>query len=219
MSKRLFGDFSKIVSKDELKPALCHLVIQDGLMVGTNSHILIYLPISAWVDDEQKIANLEGKAIHLNILKRMCLIKWNLIDFTQEKIILMAKDGSSEQYYYSAQRDRDNKYLGINPVSGESDPSRDFTFPAWRSVVPELNNVPEGEFFNLGINPRLLVDLESGFPGTTQGLELRFVENRSSSTAKCPTRGVEVLPIYASGCAPEGWENFKGLIMPIFIKK
>lgn len=124
MSK-VFGEYHKLCADDEISPDLQYAIIIGGKLMATNREALIYGDIRNWLTGEENVINIqlnniEGRAIHRDILQRMSMACWKKIRFNHDSIALYRSDENEEQsidelHFYSGFLNSnelvDNKYV------------------------------------------------------------------------------------------------------------
>ena len=74
-----FADFSKIVSKDNLRPAIQFAIVEKGRLIATDTHCLAISDLANYVKPEQ-MPFLNNKVFDGDLLKKLSKAK-NLIFF------------------------------------------------------------------------------------------------------------------------------------------
>lgn len=70
MSKKLLPPLHLACSDDDLRPALNHIEVVDGIATATNAHVIAQLKLSEYSDlDPDTIRELSGKLIHKDVWK------------------------------------------------------------------------------------------------------------------------------------------------------
>lgn len=110
MSK-VFGEYHKLCADDEISPDLQYAIVRNGKLIATNRVSIVYGNIRNWLTGDENIidlqlSNIEGKAIHRDILQRMSMACWKKIRFNHDSIALYRTDehelqSIDELHFYS----------------------------------------------------------------------------------------------------------------------
>jgi hypothetical protein len=127
------SDLSKVVSKDELRPALTVVKFQNGFAYATDSHCLVKQSLK-WMDfTDEDIALLEGKALDIKAFK--FVRKAKVIEVC-EKHISVFIDGTKYNVEYSIHSTL--KY-----------PEADAVIPLKETVSVEMMSITKTNLINL----------------------------------------------------------------------
>jgi len=103
---KMFTDLYKCTTKaNQAIPIyrLEHAVVIDNRIIVTDGQVMVVIPIKKF-DEIQQIENLNGKAIHRDILTKMSKSIWKKIICTPNEIHLLHENENKNEYYpYSAE--------------------------------------------------------------------------------------------------------------------
>lgn len=147
-----------ITSKDELRPTMCHILVNKSECVATNAHVIGVVPTSE-IFNSQFISELGESTILIfstdwKKLHNATAITWK----DREKNII--------EVFYKKGR----------PALFEAETEENVgKYPNWHNVIPEQS----GETANMCFNPSLLIDLSKALDFTNVKLTYSGAANRA----------------------------------------
>jgi hypothetical protein len=151
MSKKMLPAIHLACCDDDLRPALQHVEIIDGIATATNSFVIARLNLAVYSKlDETTIKQLNGKLIHRDV--------WaELIDAD-----IMTVDG-------------DNIHMYKGGIKATFDITTDLTFPDHESIVSAVAKSLFDKKSFVAFNPKYIALAAKLFP--SENLICRFYEN------------------------------------------
>lgn len=152
MAKKTLPNIHLASADDELRPALMHVEILDGIATATNGHIIARMNLKEYSTlPEETVRALSGKLIHRNV--------WDVIrdaDLIEvhEDVIHYEKDG----------------------VKADYDISSTYQFPDYSGIIQAVANSKFDRKSFISFNPEHIVIAKKLFPA--ENLILRFYENQ-----------------------------------------
>ena len=113
----VFGNFYKCLL-DPKKDAFARLGLQharviDGILMGSDAHVLFKVALATWIDENDGIEHTEGKMFSHDLLKKMALGKWKRLKFTEKMVEFYASYSQAEPTevaFYSGEIKEGNEY-------------------------------------------------------------------------------------------------------------
>jgi len=151
-AKRTLPPLHLACSDDDLRPALAHVEIIDGIATATNSNVIAQMNLSAYSKlDEETIKHLNSKLIHRDVWE--ILIDADIITVNDD-IIHMYKGG----------------------IKAEFNIATDFKFPDHESIIKAVaSSIFDRKSF-VCFNPKYIALAAKLFPA--ENLICRFYENQ-----------------------------------------
>lgn len=151
MSKKTLPPIHLACSDDELRPALAHIEILDGIATATNSHIIARLNLSEYSKlPEEAIKQLNGKMIHRDV--------WQSI----QNADLIEIEGDTLHYEEGG-------------IKADYDISSDLKFPDYHGIIEAVQqSIFDNKSF-VCFNPKFIAIANKLFP--SEMLICRFYEN------------------------------------------
>ena len=151
MSKKTLPPLHLACSDDELRPALQHIEIIDGIATATNAHVIARLNLSvfSYLTDEA-IRKLNGKLIHRDI--------WEVI----QDATLIEVEGDRLHYEKGG-------------VKADFDISTTYKYPDHKVIIDAVANSMFGKKSFICFDPNLVVIAKKIFP--SENLIMRFYAN------------------------------------------
>jgi hypothetical protein len=168
----------KVVSKDELRPAMMHIQVKEGQVYATNAHVLIKLPVEE-VFGENIIANDE----ELYFLGSLWAAS------KMDKAASVERDGL---IFYS----KNNKGLTIGTIVAVTADKINGQYPAVNVVIPTIESAKDIPC--IGINPLRLVDLCSAISSNMEAFRYVFFgQTKSTIVINTESKGLGlIMPCY-----------------------
>ncbi len=137
-------------STDHLRPAMNCILIDNGIAIATNAHImvLINLRVHSMLTPEQ-ISNMNGKLIHMDTYQ--FLTQAHVINPSATQIHAVIKNSKCHFEYEPA----------------------DLKFPDYKAVIKNYNTQPVASD-GLGLNPSHMVTLKKVFGAASMGYQFMF---------------------------------------------
>lgn len=150
-TKKMLPSIHLAAGDDELRPALQHIEISDGIATATNAHLIVRLNLSAYSNlDEETIKRLSGKMIHRDVWE--AILDASVI--TVEDDILHVEQGG---------------------IKADYDITCDLKFPDYDAIIRSVANSIFDKKSFICFNPKLIAIAQKIFP--SDNLIMRFYEN------------------------------------------
>jgi hypothetical protein len=151
MSK-IFPNFYKALTGNDMRPALSYAIIEDGKIIATNGHILIFCNFGVYVENPELA---ERKVFDRDLLKWMTGKQFFRLDCTKNGIAGYSNTGEKEERPYSGyfeitekQKKDSQESYPVRPIHlySEEHSGKDLSFPNWKSAIPgkPQNDEPAG---------------------------------------------------------------------------
>jgi hypothetical protein len=151
MSKKTLPPLHLACSDDELRPALQHIEIVDGIATATNAHIICRLNLSNYSElPDEVIRSLSGKMIHRDI--------WEAI----QDAILIEVEGDTLHYEKGG-------------IKADFDISCELKYPDHKSIIDAVANSIFDKKSFVCFNPEWIKIANKIFP--SESLICRFYDN------------------------------------------
>lgn len=151
MSKKTLPPLHLACSDDELRPALNHIEIVDGIATATNAHIVAQLKLSEYSNlDDQTIKELSGKLIHKDV--------WESIQDAEQITV----EGDIIHYVKGG-------------IKADFNIACDLKFPDYRSIIVAVAKSIFDKKSFVCFNPKWISIAAKLFP--SESLICRFYEN------------------------------------------
>lgn len=173
-------------SKDQLRPVMNHVLVTKEFCVATDAHVLAYFPTESIFDDDFiKEFPMDSFLIHSEDwakFKSAALIAW--------------KKGATNiiEIFHSKKR---------NVLIEVETEEKIGKYPAWKAVVPALNDLVPSELSQIGMNAEIMATAQK-IIGPGFGLKCTFY---------AVNRAIEVQSINAVEF-PDG----RAIVMPVMLK-
>jgi len=147
----------KACSNDEMRPAMAYALIEDGFITATNGHIMIKTDLRAWKlgDDEDIIKKLNGKLIHRSTLQLIARKKWDVMQFTKDRIIVGDLGKPRQEFKYDSMIIKDRTFKDIH--------GNEEKYPDYKEIYESLKTMERKGTDYFGFNPKLLANLDDCF--------------------------------------------------------
>lgn len=160
-------NLTKIVSTDELRPAMNVAVLQNGYIYATNAHILIKIKVSDFFKVETDM-----KVLDLDLIKAISKAgKTGEVKFNEDCVQILNRNGT--RFY---------PYSGTIETNGEMNMSKfSVSWDAHGCKYPDVEsvlNLTQRDCLNkIGIDANLIGDLTRGFAKTEDSrVQLTFTD-------------------------------------------
>ena len=151
MSKKTLPPLHLACSDDELRPALQHIEIIDGVATATNAHVIAQLNLKQYSKlDDETIKQLNGKLIHCDV--------WEAIE---DADIISVKD--------------DTLHVEKGGIKADYNISCEFKFPDHKSIIDAVAKSIFDKKSFVCFNPKFISLAAKLFP--SENLICRFYEN------------------------------------------
>jgi hypothetical protein len=179
--------FNELAGKDELRPAMSHVLVTRKDIVATDAHVMGWCDTKAFFNSDF-IDGLPSKGIliHHEDWKKMLAVEYSdTIHWKSTGVIRFTPKGKRPSI------------IEVD-INGE-----DNTYPNWEAVVPQ--KVRRQEMGAIGLNPVLLHQLHKFFKPILDNDGVRMTFNGSSAILVSP-RSCQI-----------GAESVEGLVMPVML--
>lgn len=151
MAKKMLPPIHLACSEDELRPALMHIEIVDGIATATNAHIIAQLNLSQYSTlPDEAIKQLNGKLIHRDV--------WEIIQDAEQIEI------QDDQLHYVK-----------GGIKADFNIATDFQFPDHKSIIDAVAKSIFDKKSFVCFNPKWISIASKLFP--SESLICRFYEN------------------------------------------
>lgn len=180
-----FPNLTKVISKDELRPALMYAYFKGGYLYATNAHIAVKLPTNLITDNEEEINTLNGKAFDIDALTLLSK-SYRSMRVAEEGIVCYPTKGKSKFVRWSASLLDEEKMFYIANDEEVIDKSCS-TFPTINidAVIPTNISIPSADYLSLNLD--FLQTLKGAFIGKADSVILAPTEKN---------KAVRVVPVY-----------------------
>jgi hypothetical protein len=151
MAKKLLPPMHLAAGDDELRPALQHIEIVDGIATATNAHLIARLNLGVYSNlEDEVIRKLNGKLIHRDV--------WEQIS---DADILSVED--------------DVIHYEKGGVKADFDITCDYKFPEYNAIINAVANSIFDKKSFICFNPEYIQIAKKIFP--SENLIMRFYDN------------------------------------------
>lgn len=190
-------NLTKILCKDELRPAMMLAVLVDGYIYATNAHLGIRIKLDTVPGYTVKT---DGKVFDKNALT--ILAKGKEVVFEQDYFVI--KQGAFKgKHFYSGTIDSSRITMDYDSDTRHAD---DTKYPDLAAIIKETENAKEHELSEIGINYKFLSDISEVFVynGSEKNVRLKFTgAHKAILVSPSSNTGVDQV----------------GIIMPVMLRK
>ena len=172
-NSRIFPKLQNIITSDDLRPVMTNAIIEDGYIVATNAHIMLFSKIDgiAAQDCINGLDELNGVMLGCQAIKYLGKANLRLVNFESNRLIAHCGKSEKRVFYYSGIKNESGDYDMFDEITGENEHFNQ-KFPNWRGDIPTQYTQGEGADF-IGFDPKLLANITEGFIGDFQGVKIQ----------------------------------------------
>jgi len=175
--KTTFPSIYKALGSDENRPAFSYAIIEDGKIIATNGHVLIFSDFGNYVINPELS---ENKVFGKDLLKWMTKKDFYQLECTESGIIGYSTKGKEEKPYtgYFEIKEITTKNGGsfnIRPIFLNEGQSEIGNYPNWKYVIPCDTDYSEAKGLDcIGFDCNYLKIIADSFAYDSKDARLKF---------------------------------------------